>query len=84
MKILLFIGLLFIVSCEKDPLSINKSDNPQIPVSILFNYDGCKVYSFQDEGRRHYFTNCTEAIGTKLEACGKNCLRARDESIVNR
>lgn len=46
------------LGCSKDPIKREKTDNPQINVSLLFVYDGCKVYRFVDAGEPVYFVKC--------------------------
>lgn len=70
-KLKLLLPLLILASCAKDPVSTSTTNNSNIPVSTLFEHEGCKVYRFQDEGRYRYFTNCTEAFGDNSESCGK-------------
>ncbi|MDR3217658.1 MAG: DUF4884 domain-containing protein [Dysgonamonadaceae bacterium] len=38
--------------------SVSPQNNKSFKVEYLFEYDGCKVYRFQDHGRYVYFTNC--------------------------
>jgi hypothetical protein len=49
---------LLLVACTKEPISTEASDNPAVPVALLFNHEGCSVYRFEDNGRSHYFTRC--------------------------
>lgn len=44
-------------SCTKEAVSISKSNNPEIPVELLFEHDGVKVYRFEDNGRSIYYTD---------------------------
>jgi hypothetical protein len=80
---LLFILLtaVFLTACDQDPVAVSSSSNPKVPVSLLFEYDGCKVYRFYDGGYNHYYSKCentTEAFTTI--SCGKGC--THPESIV--
>jgi hypothetical protein len=47
-------------SCKiQEPISTNTPvNNNSYQVDFLFEYDGCKVYRFQDRGDYIYFTNC--------------------------
>ena len=65
-------AIVWLVGCTKDPVSVNTTNNPSMKVELLFEYEGCKVYRFQDYVN-HYFTNCTQTISTVN--CGKNCYR---------
>ena len=50
-------------------------------VNLLFTKDNCDVYRFFDQGRSHYFTNCTETISSYTRSCGKNCTTTDNENI---
>nr|WP_321354878.1 DUF4884 domain-containing protein [uncultured Draconibacterium sp.] len=51
--------LLLVSACPEIPLTIKSPDNnPTYNVEYLFEYDGCKVYRFYDQGEYIYFTNC--------------------------
>ncbi len=42
---------------ERNPISVQPSANPTMPVTLLVEKDGVKVYRFRDEyGYRVYFT----------------------------
>ncbi|MBN1924684.1 MAG: DUF4884 domain-containing protein [Prolixibacteraceae bacterium] len=67
MKSFIPIVLLFILatSCySRRPIfSDRPANNKTYEVEYLFEYDGCKVYRFYDNGNYVYFTNCRgEAI----------------------
>lgn len=70
---------LLLAGCEEIPpvSSGRPSDNEAVSVSLLFTYDGCKVYRFFDLGRDRYFVKCETGSGRTLtsEGCGKNCTR---------
>lgn len=50
--------LVLLISCSKDPVSTNKTNNSEINIELLFEHDGCKVYRFYDAGYRQYFVKC--------------------------
>ncbi|WP_163322946.1 DUF4884 domain-containing protein [Draconibacterium mangrovi] len=55
----LLLGLTACSSFEQLPVTTNKTDNnDSYYVSYLFEYEGCKVYRFYDQGEYVYFTNC--------------------------
>lgn len=59
MKKTLIAITIFLSSCTaQEPVSTEKSNNPNLPVAHLFDIDGCRVYRFRDNGRYVYFTNC--------------------------
>ena len=46
---------LFIVGCAEDPISTANTSNAKINVDTLFEYDGVRVYRFNDVGEYRYF-----------------------------
>jgi hypothetical protein len=79
----LFALCALLLACAEDPVSTSSTNNPDVPVALLFTHDGCKVYRFMDNGY-HYFARCglsTSAIGSHLESCGKNCTHRVDEEV---
>lgn len=64
-RTLVFAALLSLTGCSvQEPISkINPKSNPAYEIEFLFEYDGCKVYRFQDGSTWVYYTNCRgEAI----------------------
>lgn len=57
-KALAFLALVFVTGCASEPVTTEQSTNKEVPVSLLFEYDGCKVYRFYDGGRNIYFSKC--------------------------
>lgn len=70
-----------LTACEKAPASTEATNNPAVPVSRLFNFEGCTVYRFEDSGRMHYYTRCDRGdVSTSTrhtEHCGKGCTQIR-------
>jgi len=51
--------------------SVHATSNPKVPVELLFEIDGCKVYRFNDEGTK-YFCNCSGSVEwTEAHRSGK-------------
>ena len=77
--VLVALGLL--TGCSKDPVSSESTNNPQVPVELMFEHEGCRIYRFHDGGRRHYFVRCRNEIAStsSTQRCGKHC--RRDELI---
>jgi hypothetical protein len=74
-----------VVGCTEsaNPLLSEQSSNKDIMVDKLFEYDGCLVYRFFDQGRHHYFVKCAYGSSTKqLISCGKNCIYAEEIETV--
>ena len=68
--------ILLVSGCVKKEILTYNTNNPEIPVQLLFENEGCKVYRFYSDGP-HYYTNCGETLTRKT--CGKSC--AREEKI---
>ncbi len=64
-------------ACESiKPISTNKTNNETLTVEILGDFDGCRIYRFQDLSRDRYFVRCvgaSSAVTGMTESCGKNC-----------
>lgn len=76
--------LILLTGCSKDPIEIKQSNNENVPVSLLFEHDWCKMYRFEDGGREHYYAKCgqaSETITQQIHGCGKGCVVSRDENI---
>ncbi|MEP7195223.1 MAG: DUF4884 domain-containing protein [Saprospiraceae bacterium] len=64
--IMLFMIFGTFYSCQiSRPISEQAAkNNKTYEISYLFEYDGCKVYRFYDQGNYVYFTNCKgEVLG---------------------
>jgi hypothetical protein len=61
MKKLFFLCItaLLFSSCAKEAQESKSSSNPNIPVQLLFEHEGCKVYRFYDNGRAIYYSDCS-------------------------
>lgn len=85
MRAVLFASLLA-VACDAEPVRVSQTTNAEVPVALLFEHDGCKVYRFEDSGRNHYYVRCpkeaTQTIGSHEEPCGKGCMHTVDEGIT--
>lgn len=77
-KILIALSLgLVIAACAKAPVQTSRTDNSDVPVSVLFtDEDGCKVRRFFDAGNFRYYVTCPNGKTGSTEwseSCGKNC-----------
>lgn len=80
----LFLSMVLLTACTKTPVSTSHSDNPEVPVSVLFSKDGCTVYRFEDSGYNHYFARCPfNATVDERHSCGKNCVRQEEIPTSN-
>lgn len=68
----------FLFSCTKEVVSVSRSNNPDIPVELLFEYDGVKVYRFKDNGRSIYYT---DARGKTEWHTGKHSTKQSVETV---
>ena len=66
-KLICLLLVFFLISCEKNALTSQKTSNTEFSVDFLFEVDGIKVYRFYDGGRAHYFTSKGEAITTQTK-----------------
>lgn len=78
------LALLVIVGtgCEHDPVSTTVTNNASVPVSLLFEHDGCKVFRFEDGGRNRYFVKCpcgSATVGQFTERRGKTTHTVDDD-----
>lgn len=69
-----FLLCLLFDSCARQGLTNETSNNPNFHVSLLFEYEGIKVYRFHDDCRYHYFTNHGECINTYSKLVGKRLI----------
>lgn len=70
----LLVAMLLLVGCAKDPIAVDRTDNPEVNIHTLFTHNGCTVYRFYDNGYRHYFSDCRGSVTSRV-SCGKNCTR---------
>jgi len=59
--LIVFIAIIALQSCNKEPQSIHHVGNG-FQVEFLFEHDGIKMYRFRDNGNNHYFTSQGETI----------------------
>lgn len=84
MRVFILLCAVALAGCVNDPVSTAGTNNPQVPVSLLFEHDGCKVYRFTDYGRERYFANCpqhTSITTGHSQVCGKGCTRYIPEDV---
>lgn len=68
----LLLAVLLAVGCTKSPVSVDKTNNPEVPVELLFEHEGCRVFRFYDTGRPHYFASCLGGTITHQPTGNKN------------
>lgn len=79
MRYILFIlAAIVCVGCDKTALKTDSTNNKDIQVEFLFEYEGCRNYRFNDGGHIIHYTNCTAT--SKHVSCGKGCIK---EETVN-
>ncbi len=64
-KYLVIIIIVLMASCNAGPISVSKTNNPQVNVEFLFEIEGNKVYRFRDGGYDHYVVIGNTAISTE-------------------
>ena len=76
------------VTCKESPQLTEKTSNSDYEVSLLFEYDGCKIYSFHD-GRTIHYVVCNKG-GANVDvvvneshtrSCGKGCTKVEHTSL---
>lgn len=72
MKRLLLPILLALGGCLKAPVAMTGTTNPKMPVDLLFEHDGIKVYRFEDGGRAIYFTDARGATDWNVTHSSKS------------
>lgn len=64
MKRFCMIAVLVLAGCTADPVRSDRTNNADLDVSTLFDYDGCRMYRFEDGGRFIYFARCGSDVRT--------------------
>jgi hypothetical protein len=79
-KQLLFITvtIFLLTSCIKESQSIEKTDNPEFKLELLFKKDACKIYRFYDGINNVYWTDCRGKIET-TQNNGKSSNKVQNE-----
>ena len=78
-------GCLILAACGNDPVSTSSTDNPNVPVSKMFEFEGCKVYRFKDAGAFVYYSNCPgSTTAFHSESCGKGCTKEVPIGVTTR
>lgn len=76
--ILLLMAVTVTACLEKKAITAHKTNNPDVPVSLLFEHDGCSVFRFVDAERFHYYVRCA-TFGKQQTMyeynCGKTCIQ---------
>ena len=62
---------LSIFGCANDGVAVASTNNAEVPVTLLFEHDGCKAYRFHDVGEYRYYVRCpnssTDTLGKHRE-----------------
>ncbi len=78
MKVLVVLISIVLVSCKAEPIELRQTNNSEIKIGLLFEYDGCRGYRFLDGSQSVYYVNCgaaVHAVWNTTESCGKNCVQ---------
>lgn len=70
--------------CSTPTIATTATNNADVPVSLMFDFDGCKVYRFEADGHSRYFVRCrasgAQVLSSHCEMQGKQCVHV-DDSI---
>ena len=89
-RFLVMAALVVSVGCDDGSRvkAIQSTDNPTMPVALLFEKDGVRVYRFEDAGRYHYFAvpRSSSYLSASVfsewsESCGKSCTQTITEEV---
>ena len=87
-RLMLVVAVMMLVGCvdETQPMRVESSTNPNVPIALLLEHDGCKVYRFVDANRYRYLSKCTNASSSSVsseytESCGKSCSRTVSDDM---
>ena len=82
MRLVLILALLALAGCGGEPpIATKATNNPNVPVSLLFEHEGCSVYRFRDDGRHHYFVTCA---GSRLRSAINSYAEQQGKTTINR
>ncbi len=70
---------LLLAGCGRAPVSTSRTNNPEVPVDLLFEHDGVKVYRFYDNGHTVYYTDARGATAWE-QSQGKTSFPVRVET----
>ncbi len=59
--------VLVVAGCDDKPIRTAKTNNKDIEVNILFDYDGCRGYSADVGSRMIYFVRCNGSVDTSWD-----------------
>jgi hypothetical protein len=83
MKYVVILMVVLITGCSRPAVETKATNNPNVPVSKLFDHEGCAVYRFDDGGRTHYYANCGQTVSTATTySCGKACVTNEEISTI--
>ena len=87
-RFLLIAAALLLTACDDGTRvkSIETTNNPTMPVALLFEKDGVAVYRFADAGHYHYFAvpktgSYASLFSEWSESCGKGCTRTVTDEV---
>ena len=70
------------VGCANDPIKVDRTDNPDMNVSLLFEKDGNKIYRFSDAGHYVYYVVPSGQTMQNVN-CGRGCVRMESVTTSN-
>lgn len=74
-----------IVSCADDGVAVERTTNQNVPVTLLLEHDGYRVFRFYDAGKYHYFVVPEGVVDYGWsESRGKSSVEERGEIQTER
>lgn len=59
-------ALAWIVVSRHDPMFTRATTNPKVPVALLFEHEGCRVFRFEDDGYSRYYVRCLDGFAQTM------------------
>lgn len=69
-------------SCRKPAVASYGTTNGDIPVEVLFEVDGFRVYRFVDSEAHYFVVPSGTVIAQHRRSCGKACTYTEDDEIA--
>lgn len=77
--ILLLSAALMLSGCYRRTIGTENTNNPEIAVHFLFEYNGIRLYRFNDGRNTVYFSDARGMV--EYDTGGKNSVRIQSETV---